>query len=172
MIKGGVFLNEGFTAIGLVSLVSTQIGDLICNNARFNNAVNKGALICDGAVINGNVILAPDLNDISTDNLFPNFSAIGTVNLSLVRIGGNLECQTATFNGSGNPAFKADGMTVTGAFHFHDVQSVNGIVSLSSAKVSTLIDHIDSWKSELILDGFVYDSLTLVAPTDSKTRIA
>lgn len=71
-------------------------------------------------------------------------------------------------------ALRAAGMTVVGAFHFSNMWSINGAVSLSSAKVGRLIDDVNSWpEGKLILDGFIYDRLTGdKVPTNAKIRLA
>jgi len=165
LIKGSVFLNDGFIASGTVLLVAARIdGSLECKGAVFNDTrsgkEHVAALVCDRAVIKGRVVLKKAIVN-------------GTVRLSGAQIGDNLECKDATFNSTNDYAFQAESMTVAGAFNFRGLRSVDGIVSLSSAKVGRLIDDVDSWTNvELILDGFVYNGLTDNAPTDAKSRLA
>ncbi len=158
---GNVVLNNDFTSTGTVSFINAQIeGNLECGKAKFNPAGDEYALICAGAVINGGVFLE-------------NCSTFGTVNLLGARIGANLEFQKASLDSSNNTALLMDDMTVAGTLHFHDLQSVKGIISLASAKVGRLNDDVKSWMSSgLTLDGFVYDSLSGEAPTDAKSRLA
>jgi len=168
VIQGSVFLNDSekgsnkvrFIATGIVSFMAARIdGSLDCSNAVFNGTPR--ALECDRAVINGSVFLKNG------------FTATGSVCLAGTQIGGNLEFNDATLDGMNDFALRAAGMTVVGAFHFSDMRSIKGIVSLSSAKVGRLIDDNESWaKAELILDGFIYDKLTGKAPTDAKNRLA
>jgi len=159
VIKGSVFLDGNFTAIGGVSLMGVQIsGDLGCENGKF--VVKDGnALACDGAVIKGCVFLRNG------------FTAIGTVRLQGAKIGGDLECSDSTLDGMNGYALAAENMTVVGMFFFLNL-SVNGGVSLVSAKVGSLEDDLKSWPKGLDLDGFVYGRLSGKAPKDLETRRA
>jgi hypothetical protein len=86
IVKGGVFLNDGFHADGEVQLPGAQIdGDLVCKGGTFNNPEGY-ALTAYGAVVKGNVFLSEG------------FQAYGEVNLSGARVGGSLEC-SGTFSG-------------------------------------------------------------------------
>jgi len=169
VIQGSVFLNDSekgsnkvrFIATGIVSFMAARIdGSLDCSNAIFNGT--PCALECDRAVINGSVLLKNG------------FTATGSVCLAGTQIGGNLGFNDATLDGRHDDvALRVAGMKVVGAFHFSDMRSIKGIVSLSSAKVGRLIDDNESWaNAELILDGFIYDKLTGKAPTDAKNRLA
>lgn len=163
-IKGSVFLNDGFSAIGEVRLLEAQIGgSLGCKDATFAvQSSQRSVLSCDRAVVKGSVFL------------MGKFIALGTVSLQGVQISGDLECHAgATLISGGNSiALKADGMTVAGALHFNNLDAVKGIVSLFAVKVSSLIDDFTAYSEvELKLNGFVYDRL-IDAPTDAKTRIA
>jgi len=156
-----VFLNDGFIATGVVRLVGAQIGNsLECDNASFDEvATDNGALICTSAVIKGNVFLSNG------------FKAIGEINFQGAKIGGKFECMAATFNNLNKTALRLDGTHIAGAFHFKDLLSISGNISLVSAKVDSLIDDISSYPNELEMDGFIYDRL-IYAPTDAKARLA
>lgn len=171
VIKGSVSLNDNFTATGEVRFLGAQIGgSLECSNANFcnvqianvadkkNNPQDNIALVCDRAVIKGSVVLASCF--------------CGTVRLLGVLIGSDLVCVGATFNNANGIALYADNMTVVGAFRFHNLKLIKGIVSLFAVKVGILSDNVNFLSAvKLKLDGFVYDRL-IDAPTDAKTRIA
>jgi hypothetical protein len=160
VIKGDVHLNSNFTANGGVVLIGAQIGgDLVCENGQF--VVKDGsALSCDGAVIKGCVFLRNG------------FTAIGTVRLQGAKIGGDLDCSGSALDGMNGYALLAENMTVAGMFFFLNL-TVNGAVSLISAKVGSLEDDLKSWpEGGLDLDGFVYGRLSGKAPKDLDTRKA
>ena len=160
VIKGGVFLNKGFTATGQVRLLGAQIGgSLECDGATFDGKAGD-ALSASGAVIKGSVFLNNG------------FTATGQVRLLGVQIGGNLECDGATFDGKDGYALLADGMVVERALIFRNlVNPVNG-VSLVACHVGQLVDDFGSWGERLILDGFTYESIVGDAPTDAGARLA
>ncbi|MDO9267762.1 MAG: hypothetical protein Q7T96_01465 [Methylobacter sp.] len=149
-----------FTANGIVSFVAARIdGSLDCGNGVFSGT-HHGALVCDHAVVKGNV------------SLKSGFTASGSVRLAGAQIGGNLVFKNATLESVNDFALRTDGMTVVGAFYFSDMRSIKGIVSLSSARVGRLIDDDQSWaKGGLILDGFIYGKLAGNTSTDAETRV-
>jgi len=159
VIKGSVFLSDGFTATGTVRLRGAQIaGSLECDSAMLDGK-NGDALLCDRATIKGNVFLRDG------------FSAVGTVRLSGTQIDGNLECIGAKFNGKGGDALVAESMVVTGSFFFRNlVHPIKGI-SLASGRVGRLVDDVDSWAGDLLLDGFVYDRLGGDIPPNASDRL-
>lgn len=158
--KGSVFLKNGFTTTGTVQLQGAQIGgDLDCNKAKLDG--KKGnALSADHSVIKGSVFMSDG------------FTATGTVQLQGAQIDGDLICKSATLNGEKGSALSADGMTVRGSFFFCDLAAPANGVSLASAKVDRLIDNTASWGEQLILDGFVYEHLAGIAPTNALARLA
>lgn len=159
-IKGSAFLRDGFTAEGGVWLLGTQIdGDLDCSAAKFDGKEGY-ALAADRAVIRGSVFLNAG------------FIAIGQVRLYGAQIGGNLECSSAKIDGKDGDALVAEGMVVKGTFFLRKLsEPVNG-VSLAPARVGQLVDDANSWGKNLILDGFIYGSITGGVPTDAATRLA
>ena len=159
VIKGSMFLRDVFSAQGAIRLLGAQIGgQLSCTGATLE--VEKGyALSADRAVIKGSVFL-------------DDFSAQGAIRLLGAQIGGDLSCIGAKLKGKEGNALLADGMVVSGGFFFRDLQSPVSGVRLSSAKVGQLLDDADSWGSDLVLDGFVYDHLAGGAPTDAQSRLA
>lgn len=159
VIKGSVFLSDGFTASGTVRLRGAQIGNsLECDSAALDGR-NGDALLCDRAVIKGSVFFRDG------------FSATGTVRLSGTQIDGNLECIDAKLNSRKGDALVAENMAVMGAFFFRRLnQPVSGI-SLASATVGRLVDDVESWAGDLLLDGFVYDKLDGETPPNARDRL-
>ena len=85
VVKGSVFLRDGFHATGAVRLPGADIGgDLACGNGRFENAEGD-AIVADQATVKGNVFL----ND--------GFHATGAVRLPGANIGGSLACRKGRF---------------------------------------------------------------------------
>jgi hypothetical protein len=126
---------------------------LDCDNGKFNNTLK-----CDSAVVKGAVLM----RNITATN----------ITLIATQIGNDLDFTSATLlANTENHRLLATGMRVTGAFIFHDLQSVQGIISLDSATVDRLNDDFMSWsRTILFLDGFVYNRL-VVAPTDAESRL-
>ena len=159
-IKGSFFLNNGFEAMGEVRLLGAQIGgNLECSKGHFDG---KGgyALSADGAAMKGDVFLRDG------------FQAKGELRFLGTEIGGNLECSQGQFDGKGSDALSADRMRVTGAFFFKNMASPVNRVSLAAASVGVLVDDDQAWGSDLILDGFSYDSIGGGAPTNATARLA
>jgi len=159
VVKGNVYLRNGFAATGTVCMNGAQIGgNFECTAGKFDGK-DGNALLCDGALIKGSVFLKKD------------FTATGTVCMTGAQIGGNLECTKGKFDGKEGEALVAAGMTVAGEFCFKNLSGVKGGVSLIATKVGSLIDDFESWPKELNLDGFVYGRLAVDAPTDAETRL-
>ncbi len=79
-IKGYIYLDKGFQAIGKVNLFGATIGgDLDCSGGKFTNE-GKAALVAQNAKVTGGVFLSD------------NFQAIGKVSLFGATIGGDLNC--------------------------------------------------------------------------------
>lgn len=158
--NGSLFLRDGFTATGVVRLLSAQIGcDLSCRGAVFDGK-DGNALAADSVVVKGNLLL---------DN---GFTAKGQVRLLGAQIGGNLDCRYATFDGKDGDALLADWMVVKGAFLFQNLVRPVSEVSLASVHVGQLADDATGWGEGLVLDGFTYGSIAGGAPTDGDTRLA
>jgi hypothetical protein len=99
-IKDGVFLEEGFSALGEVNLVGAHIaGPLECSGGSFQNPGGI-ALYADKAEIEGSVLLKEG------------FSATGEVNLLGAQIGSNLECYGGSFK---NPSADAKALNAASA---------------------------------------------------------
>lgn len=160
VVKGSVFLRNEFQAIGEVRLLGAKIdGSLACRKGQFDG--NGGdALSADGSVIKGSVFLRDG------------FQTAGSVRLLGAQIGGDLDCSTGQFDGKGGDALCADGMRVTGGFLFRDLAGPVNRVSFASASVGVLVDDVDAWGGDLVLDGFTYGSIGGGAPTSATARLA
>ena len=123
MIKGNVFLNNGFQATGAVRLLGARIGgNLGCGEGQFNGKEGH-ALVADSAEIKGSMIL---------DN---RFEAIGEVRLLGAQIGGNLECSKGQFDGNDGDALSLDRALIKGDVFLHDGFQAIGEVRLLGAQI-------------------------------------
>ena len=155
---GGVFLREGFHASGEVCLLGARIGgNLECDGGRFENPEGV-ALACDGLETAGDVFLRDG------------FHASGEVRLLGARIGGDLDCNGGRFEKPKGVALQCDGAIITGAFFLGGGAHFDGI-SLSPAKIGSLLDEEACWPTPIVLDGFRYDRLAGDAPVDAAARI-
>lgn len=135
IVQGGVFLEDGFEAIGPVRLLGVQIGgNLQCGGGKFHhNDTAEGAvgdaLLADRMVVNGGVFLTDE------------FEAIGRVRLIGAQISGNLDCTGGTFrnvDSDGNAkgeALTADGVVVMGDIGFRRGFSAHGELRLLGASI-------------------------------------
>ena len=97
------------------------------------------------------------------------FTASDEVRLLGAEIGGILGCGEGNFLNTDGYALSADGLKVTGALFLRDAK-VKGAISLTGARIGTLIDDAGCWQAgEHILDGLQYDRI--IGPTDATTRI-
>jgi len=128
IVKGSVFLNDGFHADGEVRLLGAQIGgDLDCNGGTFNKP-DGYALNAERAVVKGDVFLQNG------------FHADGEVNLVGAQIGGNLECSGGTFNKPDGYALHADGAVVKGDVFLQNGFHADGEVRLLGAQIGGDLD--------------------------------
>jgi hypothetical protein len=123
VIKGGVFLKDGFKASGEIRLLGAKIGgSLSCKSGEFLHT--KGhALSCDGASIGGAVFLNAD------------FKALGTVRFHGARIGGTLDCTGGTFAPEKGPALVCDGAVINGNAFLRNGFKATGEVRLLGAEI-------------------------------------
>jgi hypothetical protein len=135
VIKGNVFLDEKFTATSTVDLMAAQIGgSLACNGGKFDGK-NKYALICDGAVIEGDALLGSEFTNDGIIKPESNFSATGTVRLVGMQIGKSLACDGGKFNGKGHEALICDRALVKGNVFLGREFDATDTVSLSNAQI-------------------------------------
>jgi len=151
---GGVFLRDGFAAVGTVRLLGARIGgDLDCVGGAFRGA--KVALDAERLITTGSVFLRDG------------FEAAGTVQLLGARIGGDLVCDGGAFRGAGMSLHLQDVRVEGGLFLRGLAKRPAGRIDLSAARVGSLVDDEASWpeRGNLILDGFRYDRLAGGADT-------
>lgn len=113
-VKGGVFLNAGFTAKGEVRLLHAIVGgQLICEGASLENPpricpdgkILPGtgrALNMDGIEVKGNVFLSGG------------FTAKGEVRLRGATLGGQFACEGASLENPSGDALSMDGADIKG----------------------------------------------------------
>lgn len=148
VIKGYVFLRDGFHADGEVRFPGAQIGgDLDCERGTFNNPGGY-ALKPDGINVKGHVFLRNG------------FHADGEVRLVDAQIGGDLSCRGGTFNNPVGDAFNAQQADVKGSI-FLNVDSqkrafnADGAIDLRGAKIggSLILNGGDLTHADLDLRG-------------------
>jgi len=141
-VKGDVFLEEGFSAKGEVSLIGAQIeGNLQCDGSFFSNPPAAGeedsgtALNIQNSKVNGDVLLSDG------------FQAEGEVTLLGARIDGSLQCNGAIFRNprqetiqQGGVALDADLLTVTHSVLLNEGFQAEGNVSLLGAEIGEDVD--------------------------------
>ena len=137
VVKGTVFVNNGFDAAGAVRLLGARIGsDLDCGGARLANAAQPGvpggggALIADSADVAGSVFLNRG------------FHAEGEVRLLGARIGGALDCSGVTLvnpskgqSAGTGIALNADSADVAGSVFLNRGFHAEGEVRLLGARI-------------------------------------
>ena len=165
VVKGSVFLRNGFRAQGEVRLLGLQIGrDLDCQDASFHNPAHKDvagtgdALSADRAVVKGGVFFRNG------------FRAEGEVRLSKAEIAGDLTCDSADFHGM----LRAEGVSVASTLYWTNITDPSQAqLNLIDAEVDTLVDDQPSWPviGNLWLDGFVHRRISGNAPKDAKSRL-
>lgn len=185
IVKGGVFLRNGFKAEGEVRLTGATIDeDLSCTKGEFINP-------------DGNALFAERLNVKGSVYLRYEFKAEGAVRLLSTNIDGDLDCEKGEFINPTKNAFLAERLNVKGGVFLRKGFKAEGLVSLAgaringhlvwtgvkspekagldlrSAKIGTLWDERKSWpdEGELYLNGLVYDYLDDGAPKDKDSRI-
>jgi hypothetical protein len=128
VVKGGVFLRDGFSAEGEVRLLGARIGgSLDCSGGAFKNP-GKDALSADGADVKGSVFLRAG------------FRAGGAVRLLGAQIGGDLDCSDGTFKNPGGGALRADGAGVEGAVFLREGFNAKGEVGLPGVQIGGQLD--------------------------------
>jgi len=181
-VKGTVFLTGGFRAKGTVRFTNAQVGSALAGD---------GAWLMDPA---GTALLASGI-EVRAVFLRDGFRAKGEVNLVAARIGSTLECDGARIVNPRRRALSTDGMDVKGGVFLRHGFRANGNVSFWGAHVGTLqvlrahskemtldlrnlrvgvlLDDEVSWPSQnrLLLDGFAFDNLAEMSPSDAETRL-
>ncbi len=160
VIKGDVFLTHGFKSIGEVCMPGAQIGgDFFCTNSEFYN--DKGqSFSAVRAIVKGSLFLRD------------NFKSTGTISLIGMQIGGDLDCSEAHLDAQNSETLLARNMHVAGTFFFMNLPKPANKVWLNAASAGRLVDDAKAWGSNLVLDGFTYESIGGGAPTDATERLA
>ncbi|MCA1789777.1 MAG: hypothetical protein LC667_07945 [Thioalkalivibrio sp.] len=156
-VKGDVFLRK-VTAKGKVSLSGAKIaGQLSCNGAQLEN-LEGDAFNAEGSRVTGSVVLEK-------------LTAEGEVILSGAEIGGQLSLDGARFEAAGGEALTLQSTRVDEGFLWRKVKGVRGLVDLSGARVSDLVDDTASWEKveRLYLNGFRYE--TIHGPMNARMRL-
>ena len=122
-ISLGVWLCDGFRALGEVHLVGATIGKCLnCGGGSFINP--KGvALSLDGAKISGAVFLRED------------FRSQGELRMVRTQITGELACDKAELQNEHGPALTGDGLEVGGSVILSPDFRADGGVRLASANI-------------------------------------
>lgn len=145
VIQGAVFLRDGSHCSGELRFSGAQIeGQFNCSRSVLERAGGPSsdgslaALILDGALVNGAVLLRDG------------FRATSEVRMLRARIGADLDCETGSFNGFKNPsgdylgpALDTDGVTVGGSIFFRHGFRANGLVKLLGARIGLNLDCTD-----------------------------
>ncbi len=130
-VRGSVFLNNGFTAVGMVRFLGADVeGNFDCGNASFQAkpegqelASADRALNADGIKVKGNVFLSDG------------FTAVGMVRFLGADIGGDFACRAGQFLNQNGDALSADRIKVKGGVFLNDGLIAKGEVRFPSADV-------------------------------------
>lgn len=126
-VRGTVFLDEGFTATGTVTLSGARFGDdLECSGGIFGDESKApaSALTFEGAIIGGNA------------NLCDDFQANGEVRLVAAEIGGSLYCHKGSFRGtSKSGAENRDALSLDKALIKRDVYLSGGFKAVGEVRM-------------------------------------
>jgi sRNA-binding regulator protein Hfq len=141
IITGGVFLRNGFSALGEVRLIGSQIGSLDCSNGTFKNPPQQrvqgagAALSADGMLAHGSVLLRNG------------FVSEGEVKLLGAQIGGNLDFSGAALSNPllpgtslGGDALTADRIVVKAGIFLGNGFRADGEVRLLGAQIDGDLD--------------------------------
>jgi hypothetical protein len=147
--SAGMFLRNGFSTTGTVSLQGIQVGGQVdCSKAHLT--ATPFALIADRATIGQDLLLNRE------------FTADGTVHLNGTKVGGQLTFRTATLaTTTTGPAVVLD--SVEADQLLLDWATVpTGIVDLTGTTVGTLVDNPATWpaKGDLLIGELTYRSLS------------
>ena len=154
-VGGDVFLDQGFTAAGPLSLHGADIkGELRCRGAELTGRNQDGnALFGDGMKVGEDVLLDQG------------FTAAGTISLRSARVDGSMLLCPAALAGQDETALDAAQAQITGRLVWAPTVRVVGRVNLEGAACGHLEDDWGHarpggfWPAEgqLRLDGFTYD---------------
>jgi hypothetical protein len=100
-------------------------------------------------------------------NLSDRFHCHGAVKLAGAHIGGQLNCQEATFTNPDGTALNLERVSVTEAALIRPA-GLEGRINLTDARVGGWYDDQQTWPAALGLEGFVYE--TIHAPNDTPRK--
>lgn len=156
VVTRGVDLTKGFHALEGVNLDEAKIGGrLTCDNGRFEKPKGVATRACrleamalnaTGAKIGAGVLMRDG------------FCATGEVSLKRAVIEGHLRVEKAILGGM----LSLQSVSVSGGFHWQEVEGSVSCMDLTEAKVGALHDDLDSWArvtGGLRLEGFRYAAL-------------
>jgi hypothetical protein len=130
--RGTVFLDNGFSANGAISLVDAKIDVLVCRGARLVN--EYAPLLIMHGKMHGKTINAQRVQVDGSVFLDQGFSATGEVDLLGARIGGHLICSRATLANEGI-ALGAERAEIGGSVFLDEGFRATGMVSLVGARI-------------------------------------
>ncbi len=143
---GGVYLNDGFTSEGEVSLEGANIGDsLVLSGAKLKGK-SGSALRATNLVVSHDVFLNEG------------YHAPGTVSLLGANISGDLLCVNGTFEASGSYAIEAVRANVAGSLSFAGNLVIRGGVHLAWAKIGGNLNCYEG-----AIEGRQRDGIAIVA---------
>jgi len=159
VVKGGVFLRNGFHATGEVRLPGA-------------------ALFADGVTVKGDVFLNDGFHATGEVRL-PGADIGGDLDCSKGKFENDsddqfvLDCSKGKFENDSDDQFVLERAKIAGALNWTKVKLVgNGTISFHLASVGTIIDDEKSWpkKDNLFLDGLRYTMLGWNSPTGWRAR--
>ena len=132
---------SAFTATGTVDVNGAKIGgQLACNAGHFEGGKDK-----DGSQLKA---LNAQSVEVGQGVFLRSITARGTVNVSGAKIGGQLDCEGARFDGGKDKdcrqqkALNAQHMQVTKSFCFRELTDLKGGIDLTAVNVGDLVDDI------------------------------
>jgi hypothetical protein len=163
-VEGSVFLRTGFRAFGFVKLLGAQVGmNLDCTNSEFNAAAgttggNSDALRADLIAVKGTVFLSAG------------FRAHGAVHFTSAQIGGDFNCDHATFE----TGLTIERANIKGTFFWRNVTVAKTAgLDIINTSVDALSDDSASWPLNGLLEchGFSYQRIGQLSPRTATDRL-
>lgn len=179
----GVTLVGGYISGTLTLTHRLAVGETGLFNCHFDSAPEMRGATFTVLGLDGSRL--PALNaqgiNVAQDLFLSGAKVTGTTRLISAKIGGQLNCQGATFDGKGGNALNLQRAEVGAALVWLDVTVTSGIVGLAATTVGDLWDDVTSWpkahdpslpspQPKLILDGFTYTRL-IATTTRAKDRL-
>jgi hypothetical protein len=170
-IDGHVLMQGGFEADGDLHLVGLRVaGDLCASDARVSGDV-------DGQGQHGDAVNLDHARIAGSVTFDHRFSATGLVRLNQAQIGGDLDCNGATFDALGELALRGattlslERARIGATLSLRNQARPLHRASLAGARAATLVDDETTWGEGLALDGFVYQRFGAAAPVDGDARL-